>query len=286
MLFAAAALAPTLAAEPAVRSQPPTVMPPVDVTEAKTHTLFMGADLDINLDRDVYPIRNVVGSDWVIVINNENHEISSKHGAVDLKITPKLKLAEGEATIVGFNRQPGYSWHNDPSVLLTVGLTNAGTLSQSLLEVAHDAQNTEDTIENKALAGASTAAKSDQTFGEAGMMPNLQGNNLHAITGAKGWQSNPTTRIQAQQAAAMASGAAEPTGRLATQGLDAMDVDFSISSPKALPEPYVVTITRFHPAGSKPGAVQNLVYARALDPIGPVVTHVQLRADRLPAPPL
>ncbi len=84
-----------------------TTMPAYTVEEplsAKTHTLFMGADIAINLDRDLYRVRDVFGSNWVIQINGREKEISSKQAPVNLKITPSLKLTETSATIdVGFN---------------------------------------------------------------------------------------------------------------------------------------------------------------------------------------
>jgi hypothetical protein len=61
---------------------------------------------------------------------------------------------------------------------------------------------------------------------------------------------------------------------LQSKGFDAMDVEFQISSPRPLHNPYVVTVTRFHPKDSKPDMVQNLVYAKALDPIDARPTNV------------
>jgi hypothetical protein len=74
----------------------------------------------------------------------------------------------------------------------------------------------------------------------------------------------------------------EPTGKIATQGLDAMEIEFSISSPKPLHHPYVVTMTRFHAKGTKPGLVQNLVYAKALDPIYAQISHVHFTEEGFP----
>jgi len=59
-----------------------------------------------------------------------------------------------------------------------------------------------------------------------------------------------------------------------TQGFDGVDVEFEISSPRPLHNPYVVTMTKFHPAGTKEGTVQNLVYAKSLDPIDSHPTRV------------
>src|SRR5580698_2013536 len=102
-----------------------TKMPAYTVEEsasAKTHTLFMGADIALNLDRDLYKVRDVFGSNWVVDINGREKEISAKKAPLNLKITPTLKLTEVSATIVGFKRVKAYSYANDPNVLLTRGL--------------------------------------------------------------------------------------------------------------------------------------------------------------------
>jgi len=65
-------------------------------------------------------------------------------------------------------------------------------------------------------------------------------------------------------------------------GLDAMDVEFEISSERPLQKPYVVTMTRFHPKGSKPGMVQNLVYARELGMIESHPTYVHFVESGFP----
>jgi hypothetical protein len=59
-----------------------------------------------------------------------------------------------------------------------------------------------------------------------------------------------------------------------SQGYDGVDVEFEISSTRPLHNPYVVTMTKFHPAGTKEGTVQNLVYAKSLDPIDARPTKV------------
>lgn len=82
-----------------------TTLPAFTVEEAKsakTHTLFMGADIALNLDRDLYHVKDVWGSNWVININGREKEISARQAPLNLKITPTLKLTETSATIVGF----------------------------------------------------------------------------------------------------------------------------------------------------------------------------------------
>jgi hypothetical protein len=62
----------------------------------------------------------------------------------------------------------------------------------------------------------------------------------------------------------------------------AMDIEFQVSSPKDLQDPYLVTMTKFHPRGSDPGVAQSLVFAKALEPIGPSPTKVKFTEEGFP----
>ncbi len=287
-----------------VRDTKPVVMEPVTINAEKTHTLFMGADISVNLDKDVYPVRDIQGSSWVILINGQEKLVSAKGAPLNLKITPALKLTEASATILGFRRQPSYSFANDPSVLLTRTLSQSALSSAMLLGVAHDAQNLADTVSNKALGPASIFADSDTQFGSNALMFTAQIayavlNEPKVLPGQRFPPPNPNvpstfdgaegqalaTMLNNQNAVAAANQAKngdEPTGRLVTQGLDAMDVEFEISSPRPLNNPYVVTIARFHPEGTKPGVVQHLVYGKALNPIDSHLSRVRFHEDGFP----
>jgi hypothetical protein len=97
--------------------------------------------------------------------------------------------------------------------------------------------------------------------------------------------ADPTVNAAAVGAAGLINQSAngnEPTGRLATRGLDAMDIEFDIRSSKPLHNPYIVTMTRFRTSASKPGMVQNLVYAEALHPIDEHLSHVHFVEEGFP----
>jgi hypothetical protein len=291
-----------------VSDEKPVTMEQVVVKETKTHTLFMGADISINLDRDLYPVRDVVGSSWVIDINHQDKVVSAKEAPMNLKITPTLKLTETAATIVGFKREAAYSYDNDPSVRLTRGLSRSSAMSTDLIDIARNAQAKVDTMNNNALGGAAQLAGSDDqfSFNSEFLGAQFRYAETHSLTDSKGGIPLPIASpvqptlpdagglpggdgINALAAGNVQSGTLsqaemgnEPTGRIATQGFDAMDIEFSISSPKPLHHPYVVTMTRFHAKGSKPGLVQNLVYAKALDPIYSQLSHVHFSEEGFP----
>jgi hypothetical protein len=298
-----------------------TKMPAFTVDEAastKTHTLFMGADIAINLDRAIYNVRDVWGSNWVIDINGREREISARSAPLNLKITPSLKLTEVSATIVGFRRIRAYSYANDPSVLLTRGLNQSAIVNSNLQATSKTAQNIQDVAAGHNYGGASLLAGSSwNQFSDSAMETTAQYaySNSHPTTTTGGFPNPsataPTTSTSttgflvlpginqpfanatqalnvglSQQAARTASvqtaNGDEPTGKIATSGLDAMDVEFDIRSAKPLHNPYVVTMTKFKTQNTMAGMVQNLVYAQSLHPIDEHLSHVHFVEDGFP----
>jgi hypothetical protein len=227
----------------------------------KEYTLFEGANIAVNLDKSVYPVRDVFGASWVVDINGQDREISAKTGPVDLKITPALKLTEQSATIAGFKREPGYSFANDPSVRLTRGMSVAADVNAGYQAAANQAAAANPT----ALSATSPTSKGG-TDSEA----TIQAANVAG----------------ANQIAAASSGAAAATElaeRNATsEGYDAMDIEFEVSSQKPLQDPYLVTMIKFHPKGSAAGVIQSMVYAKALNPIDAHPTKVKFSQEGFP----
>lgn len=161
----------------AVTKAPPTTMDTFTVEESaatKTHTLFMGADIAVDLDRDLYPVHDVVGSSWVVRINGRDRVISAKRAPLSLKITPSLKLTETGVNIVGFQKIPTFSFANDPSVKLTHGLNQSSMMNADLQAIASQAQARADTSANSALGGAAVLAGSDDQFSANALMTTAQ----------------------------------------------------------------------------------------------------------------
>jgi hypothetical protein len=296
-----------------------TKMPVFTVEESKsekTHTLFMGADISINLDKDLYGVKDVFGSNWVIEINGREKEISARRAPLDLKITPSLKLTEASVTIQGFKRVQAYSFANDPSVRLTRGLTQAGSINSDLLAMSGNAQHIADTMAShnsgpfagaddqfsaNALMNTAEYAFANQhgqrgggptaTEGSTEVLPDSPGQSPFSSPADIGRAQfiNPTAQannaVSAQTAASsrlQTTNGDEPAGKIASSGLDAMDVEFDIRSSKVLQNPYVVTMTRFRTPTGKPGMVQNMVYAQSLHPIDEHLSHVHFVEEGFP----
>jgi hypothetical protein len=286
-----------------------TKMPTYNVDEAvspKTHTLFMGADVDLSLDRDLYRVRNVIGSNWVVAIGGKDRVISAKEAPQHLKITPSLKLTEASVTITAFVRVQAYSYGNDPSVRLTRGLNQSAVMGADLQSRANDYQARADTMGNHALGGASLFAGSDDQFSANALMAAAsRGISTSTSTGgttvlpdmdfsvrksAYPYTFNNPTQVANTQAAQVSAGSVaaqaengnEPTGKIVSAGMDAIEVSFDARSPVLLRDPYVITLTKFRTKSSKPGVVQNLVYAKSLDAIDEHSSHIHFVEEGLP----
>ena len=304
MVPALAACWASLALAQDARDKKPVVMEPYIVDATKTDVLFRGTDISVSLDKDTYPVRDVAGASWVIAINGVDRPVSAKHASVNLKMSTGLKLTEVSARVDGFLRVPGYSFGNDPTVIRSRALMKAAMTNAMLQGVAQDARDLEDTGSNAALGAMALFSTADKQFGDAALMHTAM--TTPAITHspkAKSGSSTPPAnslvptvfdgasgiplavrdaKVAERQDDANASNGYEPLGRMTTQGFDAVNVDFAISSPRTLPTPYVVTIARFHEVGSTPGTEKKLVFAKALDPIDSHPSHVHFSEEGFP----
>jgi hypothetical protein len=227
----------------------------------REYTLFEGANIGVNLDKSVYPVRDVFGASWVIDINGQDKEVSAKQAPVDLKITPALKLTEQSAVIAGFKREPGYSFANDPAVRLTRGMNVAADVNSGYQAAANQAA---------AINPASISVSSPTS--KAGGAADAQVQNADALS---------ASQIASANSGADASAALQEKNAT-SEGYDAMNIEFEVSSAKPLQDPYIVTMIKFHPKNSGPGIVQSMVYAKALNPINEHPAKVKFAQEGFP----
>ena len=234
--------------------------------EPKTHTLFMGADLSVEQNKETYRVQDVVGSSFVINVKGKEVRVPMDRGPVSLKIDPSLKLTESSATVTNLKAERSYTLANDPTANFVRGLNQ----SEALYADAKVAQN-------QATAGftgvtdtkAAQAAVASDPFAPA---------DAGAPTLAQ-TIANQNAQLNAQK---IASG---PGSNLLRNGsvqieegmFDAMDLAFEVSSEKPLDDPYVVIVVQYRALDARPGQAGNWIYARALKPIShePLKVHVE-----------
>jgi len=257
----------------------PLVMDQVVVSETKTHTLFMGADISVGLDRQLYAVNDVSGSSWVIVVNGKARVVSAKSGTIDLKIS-SLKLTDLSATLAGLDAKPAYSAKNDPSTRLTKAMANAADVNAGYQASVSQSQASLVQAQNNAQYIANTNNRDAPAIAAAGgfpmvMSPAFGPLNANVMTGIRTTDLDQVT-VSAGSEIEMNGGAA------ASPGYDAMEVTFVASSEHRLNNPYVVTISQLHEKGTKPGLVRKLVFAKALHPIDSNPTTVHFFEEGFP----
>ena len=265
---------------------------------SKNYTLYMGADIVVRIDGVLCPVRGVRGSNWIVDFKGEQRFVPTRQAATQIKVVPNLKLAQRSAAIEDFKADRGFSFDNDPGVRLTRGLDRVASMNADMISIARDAQARADTVGNKALGVAGTLAGTDDQFSQAAIQQTMNRLSTPVVSllpgvvqftaaDAKALASAYSSAVTSSQdsaaqfyennavaAANQTENGNEPGSRLPTSGVDAINVEFEISSAAPVRSPYVVTVAQFHAKNSKPGMVQNLVYAREIHEIGVQPTRV------------
>jgi hypothetical protein len=238
--------------------------------EQKTHTLFMGADVSVEQNKALYRVQDVSGNSWVITVKGEPVTVSAKDGPIALKIEPSLKLTETSASVGNVKAEPAYTPGRDPNASFA-----RETAASENLYIGSQIQLTNAVIQSAQEMAVVSAYNTQKSISPSAYP------NPGADAAAAGLQQNAT---QVLTAAGNGPGTTAdlPSKVIGGPGYDAMEVVFDVSAEKPLNSPYVVIITRFHDSGEQPGTVRNLVYAQALDPIGPQAKRVRILEGGFP----
>ncbi len=227
---------------------------------AKTYTLFEGNNIAVGQGKDVYPVRDINGGSWVIVVNGKETLVSAKSRPIAMKVTPISKLSDISVTFENFKTERAYTFMNDPSVRLTRSMGQAaltGAAQQAAVNQAAAAQASGPIVNTPPDAGSPNKGGAMATSGVADQ-------SMRMASGGPGLDLVPNDANNAEG------------------NFDALDVSFEISSATPLTAPYIVTTTRIHEAGSPVGSFRNVVSARALDPVTTKVTKVQYQQANFP----
>jgi hypothetical protein len=237
--------------------------------ESQTHTLFMGADFDIQLNRAYYRVRDISGGSVVIRVDDRDVLLPMKEGPVAMKVVESLKLTEASAVIADLKGERTYSPANDPvRKFMREQPGGANHLSVNQAEIQSiTAQQSVAAAQRNGAPGAASV----QIVAQAQQQAAAASNSLTSAVSAEGADYNNvgiySTNMQEE---------------LAKKLFDAVAVTFEVSSPQPLNSPYVVIVAQYRECNEKPGAAHNWIYARALEPIGPKLRKIRLLQGGLP----
>ena len=233
--------------------------------EARTHTLFMGADFDVQSNKVFHRVRDVSGGSFVIKVNGEEVLVPMNQAPVEFRIQQSLKLTENSATIGDLKGERAYSPANDP-VKKFVREQPGGA---SHLQSSQAAMGS--TMAQRDLGIAKSSGSPANIVAQVQQQANSVSASYSSALSAEGSDFNN-----------VGSYSAKLQEELAKKLFDAMDVTFEVASPQPLNSPYVVIVAQYRERDERPGIAHNWIYARTLEPIDSKPRKVRLLQGGLP----
>ena len=249
-------------------------VPSANPPEAKTHVLFMGADISLERNKEFVHVRDVEGGSFVLDIKGQHVTVPMDRSTISMRVDPALKLTESSAQVANLKVERVYTPENDP-----------------VKKFAREQPGTS--------GGAAAGAAGNQAMGaQIGMSMARMGGQGASGPGAgmaqaaiQGAQARVDSTSGSFDNALMASQSdfnniGEYAGKmqeeLEKKLFDAMELTFEVSSEKTLHSPYVVIIATYQEKDGRPGEYKNWIYAQSLDPVGSVPHKVHIKRGGFP----
>jgi hypothetical protein len=223
----------------------------------KTHVLFMGADIEVEKDKEFYPVQDVTPSSLVIELNGKPAQVPQSRDVV-LLIKESLKLAAATVVVENLVTERAYAPGSDPfrqvaqSVAFAAGESAVSDLAQGEVMQA-----------NAAVMGANVVLDSlrGTDIEHQGAAAVAQAEAMQAGAEANVANHYNTPDIQSANVSSMAAEA----GAQASQHLyDAIRLSFELRSDTDLDQPYYAVVAHIFGPDSKPGHVRKWVYVKTL----------------------
>lgn len=237
--------------------------------EPKTHTLFMGADFQLERDKQFYHVQDVSGGSLVIEVGGQAVRVPTNSGSLNLKIDQSLKLTESSGvTVQSFKNARAYTPANDPNRKWAAAQSEALSAAYAVESATHNLAVAQESAgeRSRVISSGSAAAASSAEVDVSGPTAALS----RAVSTNQGDLSN----------AGYLTGKLEK--ELALELFDAVEVSFEVSSATPVPSPYLFIVARYRGPEDKPGTVRSWIYAKAIDPIGSVSRKVTFRQGGFP----
>jgi hypothetical protein len=244
---------------------------------ARTHVLFMGADLSVQREKRYYQVEDVTGSELKIRIGKKEFFVPTRSRSTSLKVSNSLKLSGASVQLDDLQSGPAYTSANDPMRKAIAASGSAGGAS-ALQDLAQGQVNQVAVAEAHA---ADAAARYGALPEGKEALVNAQNfkNELQLVELASAGSTQELKYSSQNSAAAHVD---KMQGEMAEGNFDAMEVSFKISSPVELDDPYMVILFRFQERDAKAGEVGMLIHAKSLDPVTDKPKYVRVREAGLP----
>lgn len=239
-------------------------LPPEKPGAAKTHVVFMGAELSIQREKKFYRVEDVVGSEFMIRVNQQEVFVPTRQRTTGLKVDYELKLSGTAVQLDGLEAGPGYTPANDPHLKFDRASGAAG----GAMAVQMLAQGELFRADQAAVFGGRKDPNATEKEPDPVQVALDKVDEATRSMNLSRYNTGEQADIMQRE--------------LAAGNYDAMVVSFRISSPVELDDPYVVILFKFLEHDAKPGDEGMLIYAKAIDPIGSKPKYIRLLEGGLP----
>ncbi len=232
----------------------------------KPFVLFMGADLEVQANRQLHRISDVEDDAFVVQLKEGPLLVPMNRSVLNMQVTPQLKLSDRTAQVAGLKIERAYTPPNDPHRRFAAA--QSGSAAQSAVGTAAGQMSS-------AMMGAQLA---DQRAGAlGGGMVNLGGGSA-------------APQISAFNNASLAAGsdlnnagvaAGQLQDELAKQLFDAVLVTCEVSAPVPVPDAYLVVVAHYRDKRD-PAALKRWIFAKDLERIGPEPQKVRVLQGGFP----
>ncbi len=250
----------------AFAATPATPPPAAASAGEKTHTLFMGADISVELDKVFHRVRDVSRSSWVVNVKGRPEFIPTQQRSLNLRVERSLKLTEKNATVGNFKGERTYTPGNDPRQRALVNqLQMSAFVSEQSMAAERDflrAQN------DKVWADMGDSRNPTVTA-----PPDPEG-AMQKMTAAQDFTMSQMTDPRFHQSIG--------EEQMKLNNFDAIEVEFEVSSASPLPNPYIVVVAQFREPDAAPKMARHWIHAQSIDPIDATPRKISVRRGGFP----
>jgi len=261
-MIAVAAQGGLLSAEEATTSE--------EAPPKKTHSVFMGTDVSVEVGNVFHRVREVSRSSWVITLNGRPEFIPTERRRINLRIEKSLKLADTSATLANLKSERSYTSGNHP---LMQAVKSQGKASSYMTDLA--------IIENIRMGNAVLQYQiASEIAGREGGVPSDEAKDaLNEAMEAYGRSMNYVSQGQAviRETHIGVADAAE-----AEENFDAIEISFELSAARRLKNPYLVAVALIRERGAREGIKRNWIYAKELGEVDETPRKIHIHEGGLP----
>ncbi len=247
---------PAFAAEPAPAASSP-----------KPYVLFMGADIEVQANRQMLRVSDVEGDNFVVHLKEGPLLVPMNRSVLNMQVTPQLKLSDRTAQVASLKVERAYTAQNDPHRKFAAA--QSGSAAQSSVGTAAGQMA-------NAMMGAQLA---DQRAGAlGGGMANLG-------------SGSAAQQVNAFNSASLAAGsdlnnagvaAGQLQDELDKQLFDAVLVTCEVSAPVPVGDAYLVVVAHYRDKDD-PTNLKRWIFAKDLERLDPEPVKVRVMQGGFPA---